>query len=162
VRLACVKHAASVRSEPGSNSQVHPARNQYQLKARTSLQTKRKPKLTYSRRTSNKTQSTPIQSVSVRIQSKKYISKRFRSQRSDIKAQAIRPNPNRPSSRFHPQSQNPKNRTSPRKSPRRNQKRHQRIPSQPIQLSNNKTNHTQHQPTKTAPFPVPHQPTPNA
>ena len=23
VRLACVKHAASVRSEPGSNSQVH-------------------------------------------------------------------------------------------------------------------------------------------
>ena len=24
VRLACVKHAASVRSEPGSNSQVHP------------------------------------------------------------------------------------------------------------------------------------------
>ena len=25
VRLACVKHAASVRSEPGSNSQVHPA-----------------------------------------------------------------------------------------------------------------------------------------
>ena len=26
VRLACVKHAASVRSEPGSNSQVHHAR----------------------------------------------------------------------------------------------------------------------------------------
>ena len=25
VRLACVKHAASVRSEPGSNSQVHPS-----------------------------------------------------------------------------------------------------------------------------------------
>src|SRR5208283_3852796 len=24
-RLACVKHAASVRSEPGSNSQVHPS-----------------------------------------------------------------------------------------------------------------------------------------
>src|SRR5215471_20771106 len=24
VRLACVRHAASVRSEPGSNSQVHP------------------------------------------------------------------------------------------------------------------------------------------
>src|ERR1700761_9405557 len=27
VRLACVKHAASVRSEPGSNSQVHPVQN---------------------------------------------------------------------------------------------------------------------------------------
>ena len=26
MRLACVKHAASVRSEPGSNSQVHPAK----------------------------------------------------------------------------------------------------------------------------------------
>ena len=25
MRLACVKHAASVRSEPGSNSQVHPS-----------------------------------------------------------------------------------------------------------------------------------------
>jgi hypothetical protein len=31
VRLACVKHAASVRSEPGSNSQVHPVQNNIQL-----------------------------------------------------------------------------------------------------------------------------------
>ena len=31
VRLACVKHAASVRSEPGSNSQVHPARHAQSL-----------------------------------------------------------------------------------------------------------------------------------
>ena len=31
MRLACVKHAASVRSEPGSNSQVHPNQNPRRL-----------------------------------------------------------------------------------------------------------------------------------
>src|ERR1700761_6627502 len=52
VRLACVKHAASVRSEPGSNSQVHPVQNTKPANYLVvSLQTKRKPKLTYSRRT---------------------------------------------------------------------------------------------------------------
>ena len=31
VRLACVKHAASVRSEPGSNSQVHPCQSNHTI-----------------------------------------------------------------------------------------------------------------------------------
>ena len=36
-RLACVKHAASVRSEPGSNSQVHTPDNLTAIQLRTTL-----------------------------------------------------------------------------------------------------------------------------
>jgi hypothetical protein len=70
-----------------------------------------------------------------------------------------RPNPNQtintlPSPEPKPQPQN-----QPCQSPSRNQKRHQRIPSQPIQLSNSKTKTFKRRPMKTAPSPVPHQPT---
>ena len=51
--------------------------------------------------------------------------------------------------------QTPDPETSPRRSPRKNQKRHQRIPSQPIQLSNSNSRRPNHQPIKKAPFPVP-------
>src|SRR6202044_1459375 len=51
--------------------------------------------------------------------------------------------------------QSPDPETSLHRSPRRNQKRHQRIPSQPIQLSNSNSLRPNHQPIKTAPFPLP-------
>ena len=50
VRLACVKHAASVRSEPGSNSQVHHT-NQPQ---KTSQQDEHRPYSTYQIRPAHK------------------------------------------------------------------------------------------------------------
>ena len=77
-----------------------------------------------------------------------------------MQAQANAQTQTRPPPRFHRQSQNPSHRTSPRRSPSKNQKRHQRIPSQPMQLSNSKSKPLKRQPMKTAPSPAPHQPTP--
>jgi methionine-rich copper-binding protein CopC len=74
VRLACVKHAASVRSEPGSNSQVHPVQNKIQLNINKSIQAffrpnKTKALLTYrphaTKSAKANSENTDIQSVCV-------------------------------------------------------------------------------------------------
>ena len=111
-----------------------PFKTRLAKKAKLRFKQNEEPKLTYSQRTSRKPDARQFKAYlyafkrntpeTLPIMTIRYI--------SSSKAQTKTRSP----STSHHQNLHPSNRTSPRRSPHKNRKRHQRIPSQPIQLSN--------------------------